>query len=75
MNAISKEDVIRMARYAGLPNAIAAHPGVKQLIQLAMAAERDACLKAVNEVYGTVAPFSEHAVSLCTAAIRSRGTT
>lgn len=85
---MSPAEIISMAREAGLPDAISAHPGVKDLCRRVAASEREACAKVCEEradVHEQSAPHEEtkdYQLRMmvyakherrCAAAIRARG--
>ncbi len=51
MTTPTREQVIEWAKEAGLPDAIAAHPGVKHALTLAMSAGRDQGLREAKEAF------------------------
>lgn len=50
---MTRDDIIRMAREVGLPDSVAAHPGVQQLVRAAVSSQREEmrerCAKECNE--------------------------
>lgn len=78
---MTRDDIIRMAQEAGLPDAISAHPGVQQLVRSAVAAERKACAQLARQVGEAMAMrYGDGAECITTGeeisdAIRARGAT
>lgn len=76
---MTRDDIIRLAREAGLPDAISAHPGVQQLVRAAVEAERDACAGVAKHVSEAMAQrYGDGAECITTGeeisdAIRARG--
>lgn len=76
MTTPTREQVIEWAKEAGLPDAIAAHPGVKHALALAHTAGREQGLREAKEVCVREAEFLRSdqnggatACELCAAAI------
>lgn len=82
---MTRDDIIRMARKAGLFDVPYPHPTnskeVECFASLVAAAERKACERALNELRGSVSMFAtskearvhNNAVTCCVEAIRARG--
>jgi len=69
---MTRDDIIRMAREAGISQSHA--EGMTDFLErfaaLVAAAEREACAKVCEEYAG---PFNSHRIGECAAAIRARG--
>ena len=66
---MTKDDIIRMAREAGLIDPMVFYAGYERFANLVAAAERDACVKVCDDLIGTRA-MAVH----CADAIRARTT-
>ena len=64
---MNREDIIRMAREAGLPSSELYHGNLERFAALVAAAEREACAKAAEDMCEYGKPYS------AAAAIRARG--
>ena len=80
---MNREDIIRMAREAGLPSSELYHKNLERFAALVAAAEREACAKVCDtearmwshvDVTGRRSDQSD-AAATCAAAIRARGNT
>jgi hypothetical protein len=74
---MTKDDIIRMAREAGLFVHKEVQPELKAFANLVAAAEREACAKvcAASQLIDYPTVFERVAISKCATAIRARGNT
>ena len=72
---MNREDIIRMAREAGLFVHKEVQPELERFAALVAAAEREACAKQLDEdaSYYVSAGTVGHTIRKCAAAIRARG--
>ena len=72
---MTKDDILRLAREAGLADPMVFYAGYERFANLVAAAEREACAKLCETHAAANTSWTKAAVKDCAEAIRARGTT
>ena len=70
---MARDDIIRMAREAGIPSDKLYHPNLERFAQLVAAAEREACADLAETYFDPMWAEHDQAANEIAKAIRARG--